>query len=283
MYRRITRVGIPIGTFIGGVVAQLIFDRLTNNKFSTSTRLIAATTAGLVIVVVILAIVVAFDYADRLRQFNLLGERIEGLSRLFGLSVEFIEDHPGADEGLTYERTRQLISQAQRSIVFVDFYAESGSHRAEGEISHLRRQAYYEEILHQIEIRTGTQQAGAPFHRRIIQADLSEGDGNAKLSLDDLFVAYLRRCLAYQEISTRATVLKVCPPLVYMHFAVIDGRYIILPILTSIPASTYLRRHGALIFEDRTGVFASRLMHIYDMLDATTQPLTEQLIGRPQV
>lgn len=281
MDRRLTRVVVPVATFIAGVLAQLLADRLTSKSINTPTRIIGAAEGGLAIVIVILTIVIAFDYRDRLQQLNLLSDSMERISQRFGLSVEFVPDHPGPDDGMTYERTRQLISHAQRSLVFVDFYTESGAYRAPRGVSHGRRRSYYDEILRQIEARASQHIDGAPFHRRIIQADLSESQGRILLTGDDSFLTYLRKCIAYQESSARSTVVKICPPYVRMHFTIIDDRFVILPILTTSPLSKGLRRHGALVFEDLVGDLVKTLKTLYEMLDATARPLTRQELEQP--
>lgn len=173
MYRRTIRVLVPVATFVAGVIVQLLTDRLTNKSITTSTRLIGASLGGLALVVAILAIIISFDYADRLRQINSLGQNIDHMIRKFGLSVEFIADHPGADDGLTYERIQQLIAKAKTSLVFVDFYTETAAYRTNRGVSYRRRRTYYAEILRQIELRSLRHTDGAPFHRRIIQARAS--------------------------------------------------------------------------------------------------------------
>jgi hypothetical protein len=278
VHRRIIKVAVPIGTFVAGVLAQLLLDRLTNKSIDTPTRIMAAAIGGLAIVVVILIIVVAFDYVDRMHQINSISVDINGLTQRFGLSVEFMPDRLGRDDGMTYERTRQLISRAQRSLVFVDFYTESGSYRSARDAQRSRRRSYYSEILRQIDVRSHDHRDGTPFHRRMIQVDLAESGGQLSYGGDDSFTSYLQRCLVYQEDSAKATVTKVCPPLVYMHFAIIDDRYVILPILTAVPLRPGIRRHGALIFEDLVGDLVKTLMNIYEMLDATAQPLTSRQI-----
>ena len=281
VYRRVTRVAVPIATFVAGVLAQLLADRLTNRSINTPNRIIAAALGGLAIVVVILTIIIAFDYSDRLKQLNLLGDSMEQISRRFGLSVEFVPDHPGPDDGMTYERTRQIIAHAERSLVFVDFYTESGAYRTNRGVSHSRRRAFYEEILRQIDTRTGRHMDGAAFHRRIIQAELTESEDRIVLTGDDSYLLYLRKCVLYQEASARSTVVKICPPHVRMHFAIIDDRYVILPILTTGPGGAGLRRHGALIFEDLVGDLVKTLNTIYEMLDATARPLTRKELEQP--
>jgi hypothetical protein len=283
MLRRGIRVIVPVAIFIAGVLAQLLADRLTNKEVNTPTRIISVALGCVVVVLVVLAIVVSVDFSDRTHQLNLLTAKIEELSHRFGISVEFVSDHPGPDDGMTYERTRQLVSNAKRSLVFVDFWTETGTYRSDQEPTHDRRRTYYEEILNQIQTRTRHYMDGdTPFHRRIIQADLGESSARITLRGDDSFFEYLRQCLSYQAVSPRATVLKVCRPHIHLHFAIIDDRFVILPILTTDSSGQGVRRHGALIFEDRVGDLVSRLMYIFQMLDAAARPLTEGDIEHPR-
>jgi len=231
---------------------------------------------------VILVVVITFDYAERVNQINDVAGAVERLSLQFGISVEFVADYPGENDGMTYERTRQLISSAQHSLVFVDYWTETANYREGEEQARARRNAYYGEILSQIELSARRNRDGAPFHRRIIQfPGLVDPDERVALSGDESFLGYTRQCLAYQEVWPRSTVVKICPPHVNMHFAVIDRRFVILPILTSSPRGGGLRRHGALIFEDRVGELVAKLMNIYAMLDAVALPLEERHMEQP--
>jgi hypothetical protein len=278
--RRTVKVIVPVSTFAAGVLAQLLAERLTSDLVNTSTRIVAATLGGVAFVVVLLIVLISFDYSDRVHQLNTISDTLEMLSRQFGLSVEFVADESGPDDGMSYERMRQLVSKAHRSVVFVDFWAE-GPHPAGQEHVRLRRASYYDEIVRQIELRMHSHADGPPFHRRIVQVSRHLGP-NSRLQLpgDDSFLDYISRCLALQELSPRTTVVKICSAQVHMHFAIIDDRYVILPILASNPRQGGVRRHGAVVFDDNVGKLVKELMNIYETLDAVAQPLEPRQIHR---
>src|SRR5882757_7412606 len=132
MRRRSILVAVPVAAFIVGILAQLVSDKFSSSLVNTSTRITIVTLVGLCLVVVILVVVITFDYAERVNQINDVAGAVERLSLQFGISVEFVADYPGENDGMTYERTRQLISSAQHSLVFVDYWTETANYR-EGE------------------------------------------------------------------------------------------------------------------------------------------------------
>ena len=214
------------------------------------------------------------DYYDRVQQINSINKTIDHLTAEFGLSVEFVADEPGPNDGLSYERIRQLIAKAQRSIVFVDFWAEGSIHRIGQDNVRIRRAAYYDEIIKQIESRQRNHGDGPPFHRRIVQVSrLLSPASRLSLPGDDYFLSYISQCLDLQDQAPRTTVIKICRAQVYLHFAIIDDRYVVMPILTAGQGQTTVKRHGALIFEDHVGYLVRELQNIYSMLDAAAQPL----------
>jgi hypothetical protein len=271
---------VPVSTFVAGVLAQLLAQELTSDLVDTGARIVAATLGGVVIVLVLLIVLISFDYSDRVHQQNTISHEIERLSARFGLSVEFVADESGPDDGMSYDRMRQLVSQARRSVVFVDFWAE-GPHPLGQEHVRQRRASYYNEIVRQIELRMHSHVDGPPFHRRIVQVPRALGP-NSRLSLpgDDSFLDYVSQCLELQERSPRTTAVKICSAQVHMHFAIIDGRYVVLPILATNHRQVGVRRYGALVFDDQVGRLVKELMNVYETLDAVAQPLEPRQIHR---
>jgi hypothetical protein len=270
----IIRAIVLLAAFLAGALALLLADRLLGKALDTPTRVISAELGGVLIALVALILLISFDSRERARQIASLSTTIDSIARQFGLLVEFIPDHPGQEDGMSYERTRQLIARAEKNLVFVDFWVETGYYREGDEHVRQRRQSYYEEILSQIELRARHDVDGPPFHRRIVQLPkVIDPERGAGLSTDESFVDYLRQCLALQELAPRASVVKISQPHVHIHFVIIDMRYVVLPILTASPPGGGLRRYGALLFDDQAGDLVRRLMDIYGMLDAVAQPL----------
>lgn len=271
-----TRFSVPLGTFLAGVIVQLLAQELTTGLLDTPTRLIGAGLGGVILMIAILFLVVGTDVRERRQQILHVENTIATISQKLGISVEFIPDSPERD-GMTYERTRQLISQAKKSLVFVDFWLETGSYREGYSGGPEKRNGYYDEILGQIRSRANQDLSGPPFHRRIIQLPSApDGSGSIVLETDGAFDRYLRDCLRIQALTPQASVLKIAPPQIHMHFCVIDERYVVLPVLSSNPKVGGLRRHGALIFDDRGGELVGRLLKVYELLDAVAQPLEER-------
>lgn len=272
---RIIALGLPIITFISGMLVQLFVQDLWSDRFSTPEIVTLAAVLGAVLVLFCLAVLVAVDYRERTIERGFVSASLEEITRKFGISVEFIPDGDHKAMGLTYSRTRELVERARKSLVFVDFWVATGDYLEGKPDAKGNREKYYESIVAGI-VANGNRAGEGPFHRRIVQMPEISIDGSRfTLSKDPNFCQYLRRCLELQEDGHHSTIVKIAPAYVHTHFAIIDARYVVLPILTSHPKRGGLRRHGALVFDDTHGEFVNQLMAIYDLIDAVASPLEE--------
>lgn len=280
--RWIIDVVIPLGTFIAGIIAPIIVDRITKSVTSEQqiTLLILLSFA---LAFIVLAIVNSEFFQEVQKGQYKLGEQLERLGREYGLKVEFVEDTE-KNPGLSYERTTELILNAQSSLVFVDCWIQTADYLLQAtRSSYDRRQAYYAAIIEQI--RKHQDQTGpTPFHRRIVQMS-SPGDINqVVLVTGDTFKNYVRECCKIQGHATRASVIKISQPYIQAQFIIVDQRFVILPLLTSVAATKDLKRHGAIIIEDpnpnpEKRKFVLQMMTIYNLIDNQAQPITPHHLG----
>ncbi len=268
-------LAVPLATFLVGVLAPVVFEAVATRIVTSADMLISGILAVVVVLLLLLIVTIGALTQQTQRDKTLVLAQLERLSRQFGLRAEYVEEQRGKEGGMTYERTRELIEQSQSSLVFVDFWVQTGNYYKRQPAARQRRQAYYQAIVDQIEKHADSTHDGH-FHRRIVQLSETEDGRSPDIAADDLFSRYLARCIHIQERSPRATLIKSAPPYIHTHFAVIDGRYVVWPILTSNPLGGGLRRHGALFFDDPSGLFVAGLMSIYDMIDAVAEPYTRE-------
>lgn len=260
---KLTSIAVGISTFLAGVLAQLIFDKLNN-------ELVIFISSALIMVSLIFVVsIFVFETRDANRQ---IFDKLDAVTKKFGLTVDYVEDGLGEHEGMTYERTKQIIENAQSSLYFVDFWVQSGDYLQGKPLARNRRKEYYDAIIERIK-KFQNYHGDVPFHRRIIQLpSLKAGSSQFNLSADPIVSEHIRDCLNIQSDSQKLSVLKVAPPHIHTHFAIIDQRFVIWPILTSNPRGGGLKRHGIIIFDDPQGQFVQRMMSIYNMIDAVAQP-----------
>ncbi len=125
------------------------------------------------------------------------------------------------------------IDSAHSSLVFVDFWVATGDYWKNKPRARDSRDSYYESILASTRARP-VQSDGHAFHRRIVQMPELASDGTRfTLTADQRFAVSLRSCLDIHDEGPGRCLVKVAPPYVHAHFATIDQRYVVLPILTS--------------------------------------------------
>jgi hypothetical protein len=254
--------------FICGIVVSKLYDRYTDSPPSVGSRplILIALTATLCLILSGFAIAALFI------------ETLRGVDDLrFELRVVFVSDGPGAAErGLTYARTRSLVEMARESLVFLDYWVEP-RRSADGPVNALgdkRRRAYYEAIISKIAARKEDGTSTGVFHRRIVQLPGWE-TGNVWLDAirnDGVYVGHLKSCRDLQE-QHRSTQIKGAAPYIHTHFAIIDGRHVVLPILRADPEKGGLTRHGAIFIEDRNQKFVRKLMELFDKIDGEATPI----------
>lgn len=199
--------------------------------------------------------------------------RLQAITLQFGLAVKFVEE----DNGTTYELTREMIEQAETSLIFLDAWAQTNDYFSGEQLAKERRQAYYDAIIKQTQkhIKKGNQ-----FHKRIIQVPTSTADlDHFTLVAGPIFQDYLKQCLQIRAASSRACVLRIALPVIHAQFIIIDQRYVVWPMLTSDPQTGRMKRHGAIFFDDPLGQFVPRIMSIYNMIDSHARPLEVHHLG----
>jgi predicted PurR-regulated permease PerM len=140
---------IPLSTFIAGVLAPIIVDRITKGV-TTEQQITLLILLSFALALIVLAIVNSVFFQEAQESQQKISQQLERLSRQFGLKVEFVEDTE-QDPGLSYERTTELIRNAQNSLVFVDYWIQTTDYLLQNTgSSYDRRQAYYTAIIEQI-------------------------------------------------------------------------------------------------------------------------------------
>jgi hypothetical protein len=187
-----------------------------------------------------------------------------------GLSVEYIAD---GTTGQSYLHAALLIENAKESLTFVDMW-EPFEHYHTGSTDRLEaRQRFYQAIIEQVESHKHSEEM---FHRRIVQVPSGYADQPVPFNLDPHFDSYLRHMIDTQARHYEACTIRITPAhVIKAHFIIIDRRHIILPILTTAPATNHQIRHGALFFDDRDGDLFRSLRSIYRAIDAQAHPLTK--------
>lgn len=194
---------VPIITFSAGVIVPILFDRLTKGVVNEQ-QLTLAVLLGFLLVLIALIIVNAIFFREShdVQKEVITGQRniqnhLEELAYEFGLGVEFIVEEAG-NEGITYEKTRQLIEGAQDSLVFLDAWVQTKDYFLGTPLAAQRRQAYYDAIIQQIE---NHKHEGKQFHRRIIQMTGSQTDINHYvLVAGSVFLEYMKKCVRFVKI-----------------------------------------------------------------------------------
>jgi hypothetical protein len=268
---------VPFATFVAGAVLQLVFQRYTDDNLTDTDQVVFALVAAETAVLVLIGTFILADNRNRSAADNALVAKFNDLANRFAMNVDFCADTEGVESGLTYVRTTGLIEQCTKSLVFVDYWIATGNYLSGHSAARDHRDKYYEAILEKIDEWNRRPAQTVPFHRRIVQMPELAIDGTKfTLTRDPRFHSYLKACLEMQQRDAPASTVKVAPPLVHAHFAIIDGRHVVFPILTSSPdGSGGLRRHGALVFDDVEGKYVECLMAIFHKVDSLASPLGE--------
>jgi hypothetical protein len=139
-------------------------------------------------------------------------------------------------------------------LLFVDWWVESSEY---GESS--ARQDYYQAITDRIRNYHKENPASRRgfFHERIIQ--MPKGATLDVLTNDKVYSEHIKDCVELEaEVGRSITAVHRASPFTHVHFAIIDDRYLVQPILTT--GENGLQRHGAVIFADPTG----ELIKVYE-------------------
>ena len=195
------------------IVIPILFDRLTKG-IATEQQLTLIVILGFILALIALVITNSIFFRETTKGHEELlhnqGElvnQVELLASEFGLLVHFIEE-PLDNSGITYERTRQLIEQAQTSLVFLDAWVQTKDYFLGTDLAQERRKSYYNTIVNQIEKH---KHDGTPFHRRIVQVPRTVSDLNTfRLVGGSLFIDYMKSCLKIRKEFTWHMYFKNC-------------------------------------------------------------------------
>jgi len=265
------QVLVGIFLFVGGVAFESLLDRGFANVFEGSQGkrwlilllfAVAAIVLTIVASVLILSLRAILDKLDTEHRTTReeLNEKyraiMENVESRFGITAEYISDKKLDRSGLTYKATHRQIDEAKERLLFVDWWVESSEYGDSPE-----RKDYYRAITQRIRDyhRENPASKRGFFHERIIQ--MPKGTTLDVLANDTVYSEHIKDCLELEaEVSRGTTAVHRASPFTHVHFAIIDDKYLVQPILTT--DENGLRRHGAIIFADPTG----ELIEVYEQM-----------------
>jgi hypothetical protein len=94
---------------------------------------------------------------------------------------------------------------------------------------------------------------------------MPRGTNLSVMTRDKVYAEHIRECVELEaEVDRGITAVYRASPFTHIHFAIIDDKYLVQPILTTDPGG--LTRHGAIIFTDPTD--SRKLIEVYEeMID----------------
>jgi hypothetical protein len=257
--RRAYRLSITSITFLLGTAFQFLLAQWLPSKEVLPLSLMV------IIVSLVLILTISSDSLNSL-------EKVIDLASRSGIRVEYIEDDYS---GKTYRRQIELIKNTNKRIIIVSPWEPFAEYQANEAFVNIRsaRHNYYEEINRQIDLHRHSEL----FHERIIQVPREYEGKSLPFKIDFIFFDYLKHAAEMQRTNPRSCRLRRAPLQIHIHFTIIDERYVIMPIFTSLK-NERLIRHGVLIFDDRQGDLVRGLKGIYETLNAQSKPIeVEQL------
>jgi|GEM_PF-2687043 hypothetical protein len=263
---------IPAVSFLSGVFAQVLLDQWI------SSRNILLLSIALVIISLI-TIFIILKYLEA--RFDGFDSKLMRIANRMGIHVEYVED---GETGKSYLRSADLVEQAQTNLIFVaqwepfpnylvedvDVNKKDGSSR----ISEARRR-FYEALTMQAELH---QKDETPFYSRIVQIPGEHMNKRIPFETDQILFEHLT---SVTKMNSHAILLRKTPTVINIHFTIIDDRYIIIPILTSIK-KVHQARHGAIFFDDPQGNLTRRLKSIYWSIEKYATPIEPDQLELPQ-
>lgn len=276
----VMKILVPVSTFIAGIFVPFLLDRLTKGANSEQ-QLTLLTLVGFLLALIVLVIAISVIFFEIHSAHKTIFEhhtditsKIDEISSRLRIIVQYIEDSPNGNEGLSYEVTRKFVEEAQTSLIILDAWQQRKDYpliRFPQDSRVLkRRQDYYISIIQQVEKHKYDK---APFLRYIIQAPAGSDLTKFKLIGGTVFLDYLKTCLKIREEASTATVIKLAPLVINIHCIIIDKRYIIWPIFIADPKRNgEIRRHGIIIFDDPLQQISPSIMGIYNIVDAQSIP-----------
>ena len=252
--KRAYKLSTTLLTFLLGAASQFLITLwLPSNDVIPLTLLI-------IVCSLVLILIVSLDSLNAL-------ESVIDLASRSGIRVEYIEDDR---TGRSYRRSNELIKNAKKCIIIVSPWEPFSEYKGDEVFAKLnsQRHDYYNELTRQIDGHTHD----VLFHKRILQTGRELEGKPLQFKTDPIFFNYLKHTAEIQQKHPRACHLRRAPTQMRIHFTIIDERYVIIPIFSSIE-SERLIRHGVLIFDDRQGDLVKSLNEIYETLDAQSKPI----------
>jgi hypothetical protein len=259
--KRAYRLTVTVVTFLLGAAFQFLLALWLPSRDVIPLSLIV------IIVCLVLILTISSDSLSAM-------ERVIDLAGHSGIRAEYIEDERS---GRSYRRTCELIKNAKKHITIVSPWEPFAEYQSGDTFIKIKsnRQNYYEELLKQIDLHIHQEL----FHKRIIQVPREFEGKPLQFKTDPVFYEYLKHAAEVQAEHPLSCRLQKSATLIHTHFTVIDERYVIMPIFTTIGRERQLR-HGVFIFDDRQGDLVKSLNDIYATLDAKSQPIeADQLIA----
>lgn len=243
--KRAYRHLIVLITFLLGVVFQLLLAQWLPTEDVSFVALM------IIIISLVLRLAIAADSLTVM-------ENVTELVTRSGIRAEYIEDD---DNGLSYQRSKELVRKMKRRITIVSPWENSSEYQDSISFREFRnsRSEYYDELIKQIHAHTNIEF----FHRRIIQTKRESKDEPLHFQTDPTFYNYLKHAAETQQKYPLSCRLRRAPMSLSIHFTIIDDRFVIIPIFT-VRENHQLARQSVLIFDDKQGDVVKRLNDIYE-------------------
>jgi hypothetical protein len=270
--KRVDRtVKILVGIFLFG--AGIVFERWFNEEIGKlfggeqgDLELILFLLTVSAIVLVIVASVLIGGLSEILRSVTAQHEKTrEEITSRFGLTAEYIDDKDRA-----YQRTKELVEKARKSLIFVDRWVDAPTYDDSS-----ARKEYYDAIWNRLDthlkdIANNRAERGDFVHERLVQMPegTDPGDVSNILSKDKVYWQHISACIEQADRGKAETYVHIAEPFTLIHFAIIDDIYFVQPILATKKNS--LTRYGAIIFNDPNKALINR----YELL-------MKQMIRKP--
>jgi hypothetical protein len=264
---------VPLGTFLLGLVATLLFEKFQADFIKTETRIILV----FILIQGFLIVIGLFVAALYLRTSELQGkttvEELDKIRRQIGLSAQFIFDFPRADgTGILYKKATELVFKAETEILIlhhnmsnVDWRNPEEEYRSD-EWKKARGQ-YYQALLS----KCNQHRQDTFFYRRILQIPESKKvkDGVIKRSMIGAGMAlHCTELLQFIKQNPETALLKYSPVFLPQTLVLIDERFILWEVDAIDPDAKAGYMDALTIFDDTDGNFVKYLKNFYLKIDA---------------
>jgi hypothetical protein len=247
------QIVVALSLFIGGIGFERLLDIGFAEVFTGQQGAIALIMLLFALGAFVLTIVTSILIGHFIHGHRAI---LEGVESRFGITAQYVPDKGVHGSGVTYTETRKLIERANKSLIFVDWWVGTSDHPESQ-----ARKEYYQAIPKRIRrYRKENPASRRGFvHKRIIQ--MPRDTNLSVMARDTVYAEHIRECVELEaEVDGGITSVYRASPFTYIHFAIIDDKYLVQPILTTDPGG--LTRLGAIIFTDPTG--SRKLIEVYE-------------------